>query len=51
MLLSYEWRRRREVDDNQWVDFWKVDRPSGLKVVGFRCGPWNWYRGGKGEYI
>jgi hypothetical protein len=51
MLLSYEWRGRREVDDNRWVNFWKVVGLLGLKVVGFRCGPWSWYRGGEGEYI
>jgi hypothetical protein len=51
MLPSYEQRGRHEVDDNRWVNFWKVIRLSGLKVIGFRCGPWNWYRGGEGEYI
>jgi hypothetical protein len=52
MLLRYEQREIWEVNDNQWVNFWKVVRLLGLKVVSFRCGPWNWYRGGrKGENI
>jgi hypothetical protein len=25
--------------------------PSGLEVVGYRDGPWKWYRGEDGEYI
>jgi hypothetical protein len=33
------------------VDFWKVIGPSGLEVIGFRYGPWRWYRGEEGDYI
>jgi hypothetical protein len=51
MLLAYEQRGTWKVDNDRWVDFWKVIGPLGLKVIGFRCGPWNWYIGGKGEYI
>jgi hypothetical protein len=45
MLLRYEQMGMRE------VDFWKVVRPLGLEVVGFRYGPWRWYRGEEGQYI
>jgi hypothetical protein len=51
MRLRYEWSGSREVDKYWWVDFWKVIGPSGLKVVGYRYGPWRWYRGEDGEYI
>jgi hypothetical protein len=40
MLLRYEWMGTQEVVG-----------PSGLEVVGFRYGPWRWYRGEEGEYI
>jgi hypothetical protein len=46
--LRYEWGGTREVDDYWWVDFWKVVGPSGLEVVGYRYGPWEWYRGEDG---
>jgi hypothetical protein len=51
MQLRYERRGTREVDDYQRVDIQRVIGLSGLEVVGFRCGPWRWYRGEEGEYI
>jgi hypothetical protein len=51
MLLRYERVGTREVNNYRWVDFWEVVGPSGLEVVGYRYGPWKWYRGEDREYI
>jgi hypothetical protein len=51
MPLRYERVGTREVVDYWWVDFWEVVGPSGLRVVGYRYGPWKWYRGDDREYI
>jgi hypothetical protein len=45
VLLRYERRRRLEVDGIWRVNLLKVVGPSGMKVVGFGCGLWRWYRG------
>jgi hypothetical protein len=51
MRLRYKKGGIREVNNYWWVDFWKVVRLSGLEVIGYRYGPWKWYRGENGEYI
>jgi hypothetical protein len=45
VLFRSKWWRGSEVVDFWWVDIQKVIRLLGMEVVGFRCGPWRWYRG------